>query len=374
MINLVRCSACGIKTSAERDVCPRCAKPLSGATVVGTVRDKGLGFYGSRSNTTEPDPASPEQGDGDADQSIFDKDISALFPERRRFGAADFLLLAGLVAWVALFSDVKLWLDNGVATFGVASASTGTVRAPTATGDPPATPTDSTVADGDETTGVDDTDADADAGEPASRRSDAPTGPTPSATAALAAGTALFEANDFTGALPHFETAVADSPEDALAVNNLGQTLARLGRQTEALPFLERAVRLEPTTWAYRFNLGHALAELGWWGRAVTEYRQAAVLVPDDFTTQYNLGRALHEWGDYRGAVESYLAAIKQGPGESRLYLSLGKSYEAMERRADAAEAYTRYIGMEPGSPQRDAILDRIGALQAPAQPAEDVS
>ena len=71
--------------------------------------------------------------DGDETQtpaaSVFDTDISELFPKRARFSVIDLLLLAGVVAWLAVLSDVRVWVEDGVVSFATASAREGVTRA-----------------------------------------------------------------------------------------------------------------------------------------------------------------------------------------------------------------------------------------------------
>ncbi len=345
----VKCFACGIKTTPGRNVCPRCKTSLTGATVYempAHVR-----------HTLEPDAQAVRQADTDppeshetnvAKKSIFDTDISKLFPRRQRFGVIDLLLMAGLIAWLVVLSDVRVWVEGGVVSFATSSARIGTTWAAVPMG-PAAQPV------------------------PAGNDRDPPAeallepDPLPPAAVSMEAGNQFFETGEFPAALAHFEAAVAVAPDNAQVRNNLGQTLVRLDRRNEALPHFEQAVRLDPERWAYHFNLARTLGHVGSWNRAVSQYRRAAALFPDDFATRYNLGRALHEWGDHRAAVVAYLEAIPLAPEEPTIYLSLAQSYEALTRPSDVITAYARYLEMEPVSAQADKIRARMDALQHPA-------
>ena len=362
MTKLVKCPACGIKTSAGRMSCPRCKTSLTDATVCGTTAAVPMPLP----RATEPGSQSVRnQPDGDEtptpDRAIFDTDISALFPKRRRFGVIDLLLAAGMVGWLVVISDVRVWVDDGVVSFAASSAWTGVRRAagPTRPETAPVSARNrgnAEHAESDEVEG------------PRMPPSEAlpEAEPLPPAAVSMSAGNTLFERGEFPAAVAQFEAAVAVAPDDSQARNNLGQTLVRLDRQTEAVPHFEEAVRLDPGRWAYRFNLGHALGDLGWWSRAVVQYRSAAELFPDDFATHYNLGRALHQRGDYRAAVAAYLRAIALAPDEPTFYLSLAVSYEALARPADVLAAYDRYLDMAPESAQADGVRARMDVLQRP--------
>ena len=362
MTELVRCPACGIKTSASRSVCPRCETSLASATVCGMSVTPARQLPPPREIDAEQLSAKAPT-DGDETQtpaaSVFDTDISELFPKRARFSVIDLLLLAGVVAWLAVLSDVRVWVEDGVVSFATASAREGVTRAAVAS-TPQAEPVLAESVDMLENIERDIDEVPTSAAAPK-------TEPLPAASVSMRAGNRLFENGEFRAAVTQFEAAVAVAPDDAEGWNNLGQTLVRLDRRTEAVRHFEEAVRLNPGRWAYHFNLGHTLAELGWWHRAVVQYRHAVALFPDDFATHYNLGRALQGWGDDRAAIASYLKAIALAPDEPSFYLSLAQSYEALARPADVAAAYARYLGMEPESAQADVIRARLEILRHPA-------
>ncbi len=361
MPELVKCPGCGIRTRGGRDVCPRCKTSLAGAPVFETTRAMPAHLHGTpeREPDTEPvqqtDTDPPESDEPAAPKkSVFDTDISELFPKRSRFGVIDLLLVAGLIGWLVVLSDVRVWVKDGVVSFATTSAIAGTTWATV-----PTTPETLPVL-------VED-----DRGAPRAALPETealpPAVPLPPASVSMEAGNQLFETGEFPAALAQFEAAVAVAPDDAQARNNLGQTLVRLEQRNEALPHFEEAVRLDPERWAYHFNLAHTLGDLGWWNRAAARYRRAAELFPEDYATRYNLGRALHEWGDYRAAVVAYLEAIALAPGEPTFYLSLAESYDALARPADVVTAYARYLDLEPASTQADEIRRRMDALQRPA-------
>ena len=375
MTALVKCPACGIKTNARRPVCPRCKASLTDVAVCETTAAVPAHLRSTlapdteplrRSDTgpsepddlSEPDPSEPndpsEPDDTDAaGKSVFDTDISTLFPRRRRFGVIDLLLVAGLIAWLVVLSDMRVWVNDGVISFATGSAMAGASRVavavPTAPEDHPMPAADDGDTPGEAVPGR----------EPPPRAA-----PLPPAAVSMGAGNQLFDTGEFPSALAQFEAAVAVAPDDPQARNNLGQTLVRLKRQNEAVPHLEEAVRLDPRRWEYHFNLAHTLGELGWWSRSAAQYRQAAELLPSDFATRYNLGRALHEWGDYRGAVVAYLEAIALAPGEPTFYLSLAQSYDAMARPADVVAAYARYLEIDSASTRANQVRAQMDALQ----------
>ena len=180
-------------------------------------------------------------------------------------------------------------------------------------------------------------------------------------------GTAAYARGDYTTALARYEGAVRENPNDADALNNLGQMLTRIGRPAEAIPHFQRALTLFPRVWAYRFNLARAHGQAGNWSQAVDDYRVAATLNVDDYVTHYNLGMALHKLGDEVAAITEYQKAIELAPAEPSFHLSLGISYERLNRAEDAAKAYEEYLKMDPSAPGAEQVKSQIEALRKPA-------
>jgi tetratricopeptide (TPR) repeat protein len=187
----------------------------------------------------------------------------------------------------------------------------------------------------------------------------------------LLAGEKAYESGNLDSALQRFQAAVAANPDDARALNDLGQILVRLGRAQEALQYFDRAVSAEAGSWAYQFNRARAYAQLQQWAPAVDGYRVAAGLFPDDYATQYNLAKALQASGDTNAAIATYERAIQLAPGQPDFQLSYGLALEAAKRPRDAAEAYRRYLELEPQAPDAEKVKAHLAELQpATAAPA----
>ena len=77
------------------------------------------------------------------------------------------------------------------------------------------------------------------------------------------------------------QKAVALSPQDAEAHNNLGNPLKELGRLEEAEVCYKQAIVLKPDFAAAHYNLGNTLQELGRLDEAEASYNQAIALKPD---------------------------------------------------------------------------------------------
>jgi len=79
-------------------------------------------------------------------------------------------------------------------------------------------------------------------------------------------------------AIPHFERAIQLKPDYAKAYYNLGTAFARQGRLPEAIPQFERAVQLNPAYLQARMSLAGALTAQGKFAEAVQHLQQALSL------------------------------------------------------------------------------------------------
>ena len=121
------------------------------------------------------------------------------------------------------------------------------------------------------------------------------------------------------------QTAVALSPQDAEAHNNLGNTLKELGRLDKAEASYKQAIALKPDLAEAHNNLGSTLQKLGRLDEAEASYMQAIALKPDYAEAHSNLGITLHELGRLDEAEASYRQAIDYNAALGEAYLCLGR-------------------------------------------------
>lgn len=178
------------------------------------------------------------------------------------------------------------------------------------------------------------------------------------------AGIAAYNSGDVAGSVQEFTAAVQANPENAAALNNLGQVLVRSGRAAEAIPYFDRAIGVSGATWSYHFNRARAYGEMNAWPQAIAGYRDAAGLFPEDYATQFNLAKALQANGDLPEAIDAFERAIALAPGQADFHLAHGFALEAAQRSRDAAAAYRRFLELEPSSPEAEKIKARISQLE----------
>lgn len=164
-------------------------------------------------------------------------------------------------------------------------------------------------------------------------------------------------------AIDYIRRALAISPDDEEAHNNLGVILCDQGQLEEAIASLDRAVQLRPDYAEAHNNLGVAFKAHGKFDKAIDCYRQALRLVPDYAEAHTNLGGVLRVQGNMAEAVASYRRAVEIDPANSiaQHMLAACTGAEAPDRASDnyVRETFDKFAG------RFDQALSRL-EYQAP--------
>ncbi len=144
------------------------------------------------------------------------------------------------------------------------------------------------------------------------------------------------------------QTAVALSPQDPEAHNNLGSTLKQLGRLDEALTSYRQAISLKTDFVLAHYNLGNTLKQLGRLDEALTSYRQAVALKHDYDEAYYNLGNTLRELGKLDEALTSYRQAVDLKPELVQAHYNLGNTLKQLGRLDEALASYRQAVKLKP--------------------------
>jgi tetratricopeptide (TPR) repeat protein len=184
----------------------------------------------------------------------------------------------------------------------------------------------------------------------------------------MRAGTAAYAQGNLIGALGQYEAAVAATPGDPEARNNLAQVLVRLGRAREALPQLDEAVRIDADQWKYRFNRARVFGQLERWHDAVEEYRVASELFPEDYATQYNLGLALLRVKQYPDAIGALQEAVAAAPGEPSFLITLASAYAGAERADLSRQTLEKFLTLFPQEADAPKVQSLLAAMSEAGQ------
>ena len=177
------------------------------------------------------------------------------------------------------------------------------------------------------------------------------------------AGVASYNDGDIVSALTRFTAAVESDPDNADALNNLGQALVRAGRPREAIPYFDRAVALGEGVWSYHFNRARAFSELKEWRQSIAGYTDAARLFPEDYVTHFNLARAREASGDLPGALQAYAKAAELAPGQADFHLWYAHALDLNGNGPEAVVEYRRFLELEPGASHAERVKARLAEL-----------
>ena len=153
--------------------------------------------------------------------------------------------------------------------------------------------------------------------------------------------------------------ALAARPEHPAILSNLGLALGDLRQFTEAAECHRRAVAIDPKLAPGHNNLGLALKELGLPAEAEESYRRALALNPDFAEALNNLGNVLRARGRLEESIAAFERAVALKPSYADAYNNLGNALSDLGRLDDAEMAYRRSIALAPDGIEVHANLAR---------------
>lgn len=192
------------------------------------------------------------------------------------------------------------------------------------------------------------------------------------ALVAIALGIATNRRNTvYQSVLALWTDAVAKTPWNAGARNNLGNALAEKGKFPEAIAQYEEALSLNPGFDDPHYNLGNALAKTGQLQEAIEHYRVALRVRPKDAAIRYALGEALRRVGQDSEAQDQFEEALNCSSDSVEVWSGLGSAMLDGRRWADAAKAFNKALQLSPDD--IDALVNYAGALAQQGQNTEAI-
>ncbi|HTT63706.1 MAG TPA: tetratricopeptide repeat protein [Bryobacteraceae bacterium] len=170
---------------------------------------------------------------------------------------------------------------------------------------------------------------------------------------------------EYAAAVPAWRNALALSPDDARAHNNLGVALAETGKAAEAIAEYRRSLELDAGSSQTNNNLGSVLAEEGKMGEATALFERALELDPENPRAHMNLGSALAENGRLAEAIEHLRRGVEIEPdaadGQNNLGAALARSGALDEALAHLEKA----VALDPQNVEYRYNLARTLAAKA---------
>jgi tetratricopeptide (TPR) repeat protein len=159
--------------------------------------------------------------------------------------------------------------------------------------------------------------------------------------------TALFEKQDWDGAIKALENAVRLKPTEAQYKTVLKQAQQAKG-QIAATPLLTSAIEKQ--------------TKLNDLKGAIADY-EAALKLWDDAATHMNCGTAYQADNNFQGALLHYDRALQLDPKLFEVLYYRGLIYENLKKVPQAIADYKKYLQLQPTGPSAAAVKERLKAL-----------
>jgi tetratricopeptide (TPR) repeat protein len=184
----------------------------------------------------------------------------------------------------------------------------------------------------------------------------------------VARGTELGTRHKLTEAVECFREALRLNPRHAIALDNLGVALFRLGHYAEAEEQLRRSIQIKPNYANAHRNLGAVLHTRGRTAAAETALRRGIKLNPSDAEGLVQLGACYLTSSNLAAARECFDKALKLAPRNTRALLGSGRC-KAHEGAFEEAKAlFERARELDPAMPGAWAAFTLLGKMSSADQ------
>ncbi len=173
--------------------------------------------------------------------------------------------------------------------------------------------------------------------------------------------TVMLDTGRYEDAILNFQDVLAEQPDSAKTLHNLGVALERLGETDLAVRHYRLAVQRDPEMAAAHKALAGLLLKRREFDAAIEQYHEAIRLRPDDLDAKTNLGAALASKGSIVEAVTTFEQVIATDGNLAEARYNLGAILMAQEKLNEAEAQFKRVVEIDAKYP--DAHL-ALGALQ----------
>jgi Tfp pilus assembly protein PilF len=160
-----------------------------------------------------------------------------------------------------------------------------------------------------------------------------------------------------------FEHALAVTPENAVALNQVGNTRARQNRLADAEDLYRRALQLDPDYGMAHLNLGNLLARRREFAAAAEQYEAALRWRSNLPRAQLGLAVALAGLKEYDRSDRAFAEALRLSPVLAEAQLAWGSSLKARGRNEEAAEHFRAALEINPQLKQAQRELWELSSV-----------
>ena len=187
-------------------------------------------------------------------------------------------------------------------------------------------------------------------------------------------GETLYQQGRSPEAIPHFQKALRNDPYDASVHSTLGIALLEIGQVDESLAHLQTAIQLDPHNADAQYNLANTLMALDQPQEAIAHYNNALQINHDDVQSLNNLAWILATWPDplVRDGTKALALAERAvsltNHREARTMATFAAAFAESGRFPDAlktAESAADLAKAEGNSGLADSILSQAERYRA---------
>jgi protein O-mannosyl-transferase len=154
-----------------------------------------------------------------------------------------------------------------------------------------------------------------------------------------------------------FRRAVGLSPDNDVALVDLGVALDAQYRFDEALEFYKRAEKIAPSRFQIHNNLGNILSHLGRHAESLAEYKLGIQQRPDSAPLHNSAGTELVALNNFSAAIQEFAAAAQLDSTYGAPHLELGKLLFRLGREADGLTEFRAAVQRDPENYQTLATV-----------------
>jgi tetratricopeptide (TPR) repeat protein len=166
--------------------------------------------------------------------------------------------------------------------------------------------------------------------------------------------------------------AVAERPDNYVALLNLGNVLKNQGRLDESLQMYRKALQINPEYVAALENVGITLFLQRKYDEAMTYYRNAITLKPDTVAAYQGLSSALEAKGQVDDAIEVCREGLHFRPDNAQLHNQLGFVLEKKGRFQESLIEKQEALRLTPDNPDLihglGTVLSKLGRFEDAAE------